>query len=136
MFPEGPAIGVQEAWSPTMTDTVRQHGSRRVAMLMIAMAALFTGLGIWQLQRRIEERALVESLSERLRTASVPLPGPSQWHALSAGNDEIPQWSTVPPPPSARIFQVWARGRSFPGGIRAERDAGPRPAGSRDGHCD
>jgi cytochrome oxidase assembly protein ShyY1 len=72
-----------------MTDTIRQHDSRRVATLMIAMATLFAGLGIWQLQRRIEERALVEALSERLRTASVPLPGPSQWHALTARNDEF-----------------------------------------------
>ncbi|WP_024507981.1 SURF1 family cytochrome oxidase biogenesis protein [Bradyrhizobium sp. ARR65] len=72
-----------------MTDTVRQHGSRRVAMLTIAMAALFMGLGIWQLQRRIEERTLVEALGERLRTASVPLPDPSQWHSLSAASDEF-----------------------------------------------
>jgi cytochrome oxidase assembly protein ShyY1 len=53
------------------------------------MVALFAGLGIWQLQGRIEERALVEALSERLRAAPVPLPDPSQWHALAADNDQL-----------------------------------------------
>ncbi len=54
------------------------------------MVALFVGLGVWQLQRRVEKHALIAALTERLAAAPVPLPPPSQWSALDAGNRRIP----------------------------------------------
>ena len=72
-----------------MTDKVRQHGIGGFAILMLAMVALFAGFGIWQLQRLIEEHALLAALSERVGAAPVPLPDPSQWHALTAKQDEL-----------------------------------------------
>lgn len=72
-----------------MTDKVRQYGIGGFAVLMLAMVALFAGLGIWQLQRRIEEHAFVAALGERVRAAPVPLPDPSQWHALAVETDQL-----------------------------------------------
>ena len=33
------------------------------------MVALFVGLGVWQLQRRVEKHALIAALTERLAAA-------------------------------------------------------------------
>ena len=38
------------------------------------MVAIFIGLGLWQLQRRVEKHALIAALTERLAAAPVPLP--------------------------------------------------------------
>jgi cytochrome oxidase assembly protein ShyY1 len=54
-----------------------------------AMVALFIGLGLWQLQRRVEKHALIAALDERLASTPVPLPPASQWSALTAANDEF-----------------------------------------------
>lgn len=56
---------------------------------MVAIVVLFAGLGIWQLQRRIEEHALLAALGERARAAPVPLPDPPQWHALASETDQL-----------------------------------------------
>lgn len=56
---------------------------------MVAIVVLFAGLGIWQLQHRIEEHALLAALGERVCAAPVPLPDPSQWHALAAETDQL-----------------------------------------------
>ena len=53
------------------------------------MVLLFLGLGVWQLQRRVEKHALIAALTERVTAAPVPLPYSSQWRALSAANDEF-----------------------------------------------
>ena len=55
----------------------------------LLMLALFVGLGIWQLQRRIEKHALIAALTERLAAAPQALPPPSQWNALKAAGDEF-----------------------------------------------
>ena len=55
----------------------------------LVMVAIFTGLGIWQLQRRVEKHALIAALTERLAAAPLPLPPASQWHALTAADDEF-----------------------------------------------
>jgi cytochrome oxidase assembly protein ShyY1 len=55
----------------------------------LAMVALFVGLGLWQLQRRVEKHALIAALTERLAAAPVPLPPPSQWSALTPDHDEF-----------------------------------------------
>ena len=59
------------------------------AVFTFVMVALFVGLGLWQLQRRVEKHALIAALTERLAAAPVPLPPPSQWRALTAERDEF-----------------------------------------------
>jgi cytochrome oxidase assembly protein ShyY1 len=54
-----------------------------------AMVAVFAGLGIWQLQRRVEKHALVAALTERLAAAPGSLPSPAQWSALTPAGDEF-----------------------------------------------
>jgi len=55
----------------------------------LVMVALFVGLGLWQLQRRVEKHALVAALAERLATEPVPLPPASEWGRLTPQNDEF-----------------------------------------------
>ena len=65
-------------------------GHRRgFGMFTLAMVALFVGLGVWQLQRRIEKHALIAALTERLAAAPAPLPSPSEWNALEPAKDEF-----------------------------------------------
>ena len=47
------------------------------------------GLGLWQLQRRVEKHALIAALTERLAAAPAALPQPSQWSALTPERDEF-----------------------------------------------
>jgi cytochrome oxidase assembly protein ShyY1 len=72
-----------------MTDQVGQRGTSGLAVFTLAIVALFVGGGVWQLQRRVEERALIAVLSERLAAAPVALSDPSQWPALTAEKDEF-----------------------------------------------
>jgi cytochrome oxidase assembly protein ShyY1 len=58
-------------------------------LFTLVMVALFVGLGIWQLQRRLEKHALISALTERLAAAPAPLPPASQWGALSPDRDEF-----------------------------------------------
>jgi surfeit locus 1 family protein len=55
----------------------------------LLMLALFIGLGLWQLQRRVEKHALIAALTERLATTPVPLPPPSLWRGLRPTDDEF-----------------------------------------------
>jgi cytochrome oxidase assembly protein ShyY1 len=55
----------------------------------LLMVALFVGLGVWQLQRRIEKHALIAALTERLALPPQALPPPSQWNALKPASDEF-----------------------------------------------
>jgi cytochrome oxidase assembly protein ShyY1 len=76
-------------WCVTMTDRVGQRGTSGFAVFTLVIVALFVGGGVWQLQRRVEERALIAALSERLAAAPVALSDPSQWPALTAEKDEF-----------------------------------------------
>jgi cytochrome oxidase assembly protein ShyY1 len=68
---------------------VRKRGSAGFGIFTLAMVALFVGLGVWQLQRRIEKHALIAALTERLAAAPDPLPPPAQWSALDPDRDEF-----------------------------------------------
>src|ERR1700747_1355093 len=71
-----------------MTDPVGKRGIS-FAVFTPVMVALLVGLGVWQLQRRVEQQALIAALNERLAAAPVPLPDPSQWPALTSEKDEF-----------------------------------------------
>ena len=71
-----------------MTDPVGKRGTS-FAVFTPVMVALLVGLGVWQLQRRVEQQALIAALNERLAAAPVPLPDPTQWAALTSEKDEF-----------------------------------------------
>jgi cytochrome oxidase assembly protein ShyY1 len=83
---------------------------RRVAGLSVfsvAVVALLIGLGVWQLQRRVEKHALIAALDARLAASPVPLPPASQWGALTPGHDEFRRVTfsaTFERRPDARVF--------------------------------
>jgi cytochrome oxidase assembly protein ShyY1 len=58
-------------------------------LFTLAMLAAFVGLGLWQLQRRVEKHVLIAALTERLAAAPVPLPSSAKWNALTPGRDEF-----------------------------------------------
>jgi cytochrome oxidase assembly protein ShyY1 len=66
-----------------------RRGGIGFGVFTLAMVALFAGLGLWQLQRRVEKHALIAALTERLAAAPVPLPPRTQWNALYPERDEF-----------------------------------------------
>ena len=66
-------------------------GRRRsgFGLFTLAIVAVCIGLGVWQLQRRVEKHALIAALTERLAAEPVPLPPPSEWSKLTAESDEF-----------------------------------------------
>jgi cytochrome oxidase assembly protein ShyY1 len=73
----------------------------------LLMVTLFVGLGVWQLQRRVEKHALIAHLTERLAAAPGSLPSPSQWSALTPAQDEFRRLSfaaTYQPGPDAMVY--------------------------------
>jgi cytochrome oxidase assembly protein ShyY1 len=72
--------------------TVASATPRSVAGLGIftlLTLALLIGLGVWQLQRRVEKHALIAQLTERLAAAPGALPSPGQWSTLTPTRDEF-----------------------------------------------
>jgi cytochrome oxidase assembly protein ShyY1 len=67
----------------------RPRGRAGFAIFTLAMVAVCVGLGLWQLQRRVEKHALIAALDERLAAAPEALPQPSQWRALTPARDEF-----------------------------------------------
>src|SRR5690348_4795174 len=55
----------------------------------LVMVAIFTSLGVWQLQRRVEKHALIAALDSRLAAAPVPLPPEAEWSKLTPKDDEF-----------------------------------------------
>jgi len=85
----------------------RRRSVASFGVFTLLMVALFAGLGLWQLQRRVEKHALIAHLTERLAAASGPLPSPSQWSALTPARDEFRQVSfaaTYQAVPDAMVY--------------------------------
>lgn len=77
------------------------------AIFTLLMVTAFAGLGIWQLQRRVEKHALIAMLNDRLAAAPEPLPAPSQWTALTPRKDEFRRVrfsATFAPVPDAMVY--------------------------------
>ncbi|MEH2505730.1 cytochrome oxidase assembly protein ShyY1 [Bradyrhizobium sp. AZCC 1578] len=68
---------------------VRRRPVAGFAVFTLIMVAVFAGLGVWQLQRRVEKHALIARLNERLAAAPEALPAQTQWHALMPAKDEF-----------------------------------------------
>jgi cytochrome oxidase assembly protein ShyY1 len=67
----------------------RPRGRAGFAIFTLVMVAVCVGLGLWQLQRRLEKHALINALDERLAASPEALPQPSQWPALTPARDEF-----------------------------------------------
>ena len=72
-----------------MATTTRRRSGAGFAIFTLVMVAAFVGLGLWQLQRRVEKHALIAALTERLAAAPSPLPPPAQWGAMTPAADEF-----------------------------------------------
>ena len=72
-----------------MTGAVSRRGGAGFAVFTLLMVALFVGLGVWQLQRRIEKHALIAALDERLAAEPASLPEPPAWSKLTPAADEF-----------------------------------------------
>jgi surfeit locus 1 family protein len=84
-----------------------RHGRTSFGAFTLLMVALFVGLGMWQLQRRVEKHALIAALTERLAAAPEPLPSPLQWSTLIPGRDEFRRVSFTAiyqPVPDAMVY--------------------------------
>ena len=87
--------------------TTRRRGAAGFGIFTLVMVAVFVGLGVWQLQRRLEKHALIAALTERLAAAPGSLPSPSQWSALTPARDEFRRVSfaaTYQPVPDAMVY--------------------------------
>jgi cytochrome oxidase assembly protein ShyY1 len=60
-----------------------------LGIFTLLILALLVGLGVWQLQRRVEKHALIAHLTERLAAAPEALPSPAQWSTLTPAADEF-----------------------------------------------
>jgi cytochrome oxidase assembly protein ShyY1 len=85
----------------------RRRGIAGFGVFTLLMVALFVGLGVWQLQRRVEKHALIAALTERLAADPRSLPSASQWSALTPAQDEFRRVSftaTYAPGPDAMVY--------------------------------
>jgi cytochrome oxidase assembly protein ShyY1 len=93
-----------------MTDTLsRRPAVAGFAIFTLLMVAAFSGLGIWQLQRRVEKHALIARLNERLAAAPEALPARAQWNALTPARDEFRRvrfTATYAPLPDAMVYSA------------------------------
>ena len=66
-----------------------RRGVAGLGIFTLLTLALLIGLGVWQLQRRVEKHALIAQLTERLAAAPGALPSPAQWSTLTPARDEF-----------------------------------------------
>src|SRR5471030_935003 len=89
-----------------MTPELRKR-STGFGVFTLLMVAVFVGLGLWQLQRRVEKHALIAALTERLAVTPAPLPPPAQWSTLTPEKDEFRRVgfaATYQPLPDAMVY--------------------------------
>jgi cytochrome oxidase assembly protein ShyY1 len=79
------------------------------AIFTLVMLAILIGLGVWQLQRRVEKHALIAALTERLAAAPAPLPDAARWRTLDPVRDEFRRVSftaTYARAPDAMVYSA------------------------------
>jgi len=69
--------------------SARRRSVAGLGIFTLLTVALLIGLGVWQLQRRVEKHALIAQLTERLAAAPGALPPPAQWSTLTPATDEF-----------------------------------------------
>jgi cytochrome oxidase assembly protein ShyY1 len=73
----------------------RRRGVAGFGVFTLLMVVLFAGLGVWQLQRRVEKHALIAALTERL--AAAPTPAQDEFRRVSFT-------ATYQPRPDAMVY--------------------------------
>ena len=68
--------------------TARRGKRFALAALCLLFAALFAGLGVWQIERLAWKRDLIARVEARLAAAPVPLPPRAAWPALTRRDSE------------------------------------------------
>jgi cytochrome oxidase assembly protein ShyY1 len=84
-----------------------RRGVAGFGVFTLLLVMLCVGLGLWQLQRRVEKHALIAALTERLAASPAPLPSPAQWSALTPASDEFRRVSfvaTYQPRPDVMVY--------------------------------
>jgi len=90
----------------------RRRGLAGFGIFTLAMVAVFVGLGLWQLQRRVEKHALIAALTDRLAAAPGALPSPSEWSTLTPAQDEFRRVSFTATYASVPDAMVYSSGSS------------------------
>ena len=93
-----------------MSPEFRKRGTATFAIFTLAMVAAFAGLGIWQLQRRVDKHVLIAALTVRLAAEPAALPDASQWRALAPARDEFRRVSFSATYQSAPDVMVYSSG--------------------------
>jgi cytochrome oxidase assembly protein ShyY1 len=86
-----------------------RRGIAGLGIFTLLTLALLIGLGVWQLQRRVEKHALIAQLTERLAAAPEALPPSAQWKALTPARDEFRRVrfsATYEPRPDAMVYSA------------------------------
>ena len=70
-------------------DPVRGSKLRRIGFLSLCLfaVAVFTSLGIWQLERRVWKLDLIAQVNQRIHAPAVLAPGPDKWPEINARDD-------------------------------------------------
>lgn len=70
-------------------DAKRSQTAKRIGFWVFVLAgiALFTSLGVWQLERRAWKLDLIATVDERVGAEPVAAPGPSSWPEINATED-------------------------------------------------
>jgi cytochrome oxidase assembly protein ShyY1 len=91
-----------------MNDTsLRGRSVAGFGIFTLILVVSFVGLGLWQLQRRVEKHALIAALDARLARPSQALSPPSDWAALTSAKDEFQRvtlTATYAPSPDAMVY--------------------------------
>jgi len=91
-----------------MTDTTsRGRSAAGFGIFTLILVVSFVGLGVWQLQRRVDKHALIAALDARLAKPPQVLAPPSGWSALTSAKDEFQRvtlTATYAPSPDAMVY--------------------------------
>ena len=88
-------------------NSASRRGIAGLGIFTLLILALLIGLGVWQLQRRVDKHALIAQLTERLAAAPQALPSSSQWSRLTPVRDEFRRVrfaATYEPGPDAMVY--------------------------------
>jgi surfeit locus 1 family protein len=90
-----------------MATAMQNRSSLGMGVFTLIVVGVLMGLGMWQLQRRVEKHVLIAALTERLSATPVALPPPAQWSALNPQHDEfrrVTVTATFRDAPEAKVF--------------------------------
>lgn len=70
-----------------MSIRARKPGRAALAGALLALAAVFAALGVWQVERREWKHALIAAVDQRIHADPVRAPGSGEWAGLTAEKD-------------------------------------------------